>query len=130
MFLDTTVLIEILQENAESIRFKEIYKHIEDDILFISIIQLAEVSDWCLREKLDVEECVVDITEFANVIPLSNAICLEGSKIKFEMRYQGAKKFSLIDGLILASARAVDQKLLTTDSDFRKADDAILLKKH
>jgi predicted nucleic acid-binding protein len=43
------------------------------------------------------------------------------------MRSKGLKRFSLMDGIILASARSIDQKLLTADSDFRKAEDAVLI---
>ncbi|MBI5000534.1 MAG: PIN domain-containing protein [Euryarchaeota archaeon] len=43
------------------------------------------------------------------------------------MRGLGIAKFGLLDGLILASARSVGQKLLTTDTDFRKAEDVVLI---
>lgn len=127
MFLDSTVVIEILQEDIESKRFKEIFKHIEDEPLFISVVQIGEIADWCLREKLIAEEFIQDAKEFVNIIPLSDEIGIEGSKIKFNMRKKGIKKFSLIDGIILASAKSINQKLLTTDSDFRKDKDAIVI---
>ena len=43
------------------------------------------------------------------------------------MRKCGLSKFSLVAGIILASARSIDQKPLTTDSDFKKDDDALIL---
>ena len=127
MFLDTTVVIEILQEDVESERFKEVFKHIEDEPLFISVVQIGEISDWCLKEKLDPNDCIQDVKAFVNIIPLSDEIGIEGSKIKFNMRKKGIKKFSLIDGIILSSAKCVNQKLLSTDSDFRKDKDAIVI---
>ena len=62
-----------------------------------------------------------------NIVPLSEKICLEGSKIKYEMRRKRLSKFSLFDGIILASAQSINQKLLTIDQDFKKAKDVILI---
>jgi predicted nucleic acid-binding protein len=62
------------------------------------------------------------------VIPLSEKLCFEGSRIKFNSRKKGITKFSLIDGIILASTRSINQKLITMDNDFRKTKDAIVLK--
>jgi predicted nucleic acid-binding protein len=55
-------------------------------------------------------------------------VCFEGSKVKHIYRNQGKTSFSLIDGIILVSARSINQDLLTKDTDFKKASDAIVLK--
>ena len=44
------------------------------------------------------------------------------------MRKKGKSKFSLIDGIILASAQSINQKFLTKDNDFQKTKEVILLK--
>jgi predicted nucleic acid-binding protein len=127
MFLDTTIVVEVLRSGRESRRFRRILEAIKDDPLFISMLQLAEFSDWCLENSIDPSDRISRLKGIVGVVPLTEDICLEGSRIKHGMREHGVSKFSLLDGIILASARSIDQKLLTTDSDFRKAEDAVVI---
>jgi predicted nucleic acid-binding protein len=127
MFLDTTIIIEIFRSEKEDRKFAKIFDLIQDEPLFISIIQIGEISDWCLNNGINPSDRISKLNELLNIIPIDEKICIEGSKIKYQMRKKGVLKFSLIDGIILASARTFNQKLLTTVSDFRKAEDAIFL---
>ncbi len=127
MFLDTSIIIEIFKMRKDTKKFEEIYDFIKDEPLFISIIQLGEISDWCLKNKIDPKNRINRLKDILNIIPLSEKICLKGSQIKYDMRKKRFFKFSLFDGIILASAQSLNQKLLTTDSDFKKAKDVIIL---
>ena len=127
MFLDTSIIIEIFRSGKSSKQFEEIYYHIKDEPLFISIIQVGEISDWCLKNDIDPVKRILKLKHILNTIPLSETICLEGSQIKHDMRNREISKFSLMDGIILASARSINQKLLSTDNDFRKTSDVIIL---
>jgi predicted nucleic acid-binding protein len=127
MFLDTSIIIEIFRNDKRTKRFDEIYNYIKDEPLFISIIQLGEISDWCLKYKIDPDERIKKLKKILNIIPLNEKNCLEGSKIKHEMRKAKISDFSLIDGIILACSRSINQKLLTIDNDFQFAKDAIIL---
>jgi predicted nucleic acid-binding protein len=128
MFLDTSTIIEIFRSGKNSKTFEEIYELIKDEPLFISVIQIGEISDWCLKNNIDPEKRISKLRRLLNVIPLSEKLCFEGSRIKFNSRKKGITKFSLIDGIILASTRSINQKLITMDNDFRKTKDAIVLK--
>ncbi len=128
MFLDTSVIIEIFRSEKQSKTFDEIFKIIKDEPIFISTIQIGEISDWCLKNNIVPEKRIKKLKQILNVVPLSEKICVEGSKIKNSIRKKGSKKFSLIDGIILSSARSINQKLITMDTDFRKIKDVILLK--
>ncbi len=128
MFLDTSIIIEIFRNNEKSDIFKKIFDLIKDESLFISIIQLGEISDWCLKNNIEPKKRVSILKQILNIVPLNEKICLEGSMIKFNIRKKGTKKFSLIDGIILSSARSINQILLTKDKDFSKIKDAMLLK--
>jgi len=127
MFLDTSVIIEIFRSEKSSKTFGEIYELIKDEPLFISVIQIGEISDWCLKNNIDPEKRMSKLRQLLNIIPLSEKLCFEGSQVKFNLRKKGISKFSLIDGIILASARSINQKLITKDKDFRKIKDAIVL---
>ena len=43
------------------------------------------------------------------------------------MRKKGIEKFGYMDAIILCSAMSINQKLLTTDKDFRLSENAIIL---
>jgi len=128
MFIDTSIIIEIFCNDKKSKTFEEIYNLIKDEPIFISTIQIGEISDWRLKNNIDPEQRITKLKQISNIVPLNEKICMEGSKIKNNTRKNGMTKFSLIDGIILASARSINQKLLTTDEDFRKNEDAIILK--
>jgi len=127
MFLDTSVIIEIFRNEKSSQIFKKIFKLIKNKSLFISTIQIGEISDWCLINDVDPIKRVSNLKEIINFVPLDEDICINGSKIKFRNRKKGNKKFSLIDGIILASARSINQTLITLDNDFKKINDVIVL---
>jgi len=128
MFLDTNIIIEMFRFGKGTEKFQKIYEQIEDEALFISAFQIGEIADWSLANGINPLEPIENIKKMANIVPLSEDICILGSKMKHEMRRKGVSKFSLADGLILASAKSVKQTLLTMDEDFRKVKDVIVLK--
>ena len=127
MFLDTSVIVDIFRYDEESKNFQKIFEQIKDEPLFISIFQIGEISDWSLLNKIDPAEPLEFLKKTMNIIPLSEDICLEASKIKYEMGKKDQKKFGLADGIILASAISINQTLLSKDYDFKKAKDVIIL---
>ena len=127
MLLDTSVLIDLLLSEKGSERFERVYERITDEPVSISMIQLAEISDWCLMNGVEPAAALSRLKEVVDILPLNERILLRGSRFKYDMRTMGVKKFGLIDGIILASAEEFDEKLLTRDLDFRMADNAIVL---
>ncbi|MBA3046046.1 MAG: PIN domain-containing protein [Candidatus Thermoplasmatota archaeon] len=127
MFLDTSVIVELMLGDDDR-RIDIILKHINDELIFISIVQLGEINDWCLANCADSETRITQLKEIVHLIPLNDSICVEASNIKRQMRSQKIAKFSLIDGIILASARHIGQTLLSLDSDFRKAEGAVIIR--
>lgn len=127
MFIDTSIIIDILTVQSTSDQFKKIFSLIKDEPLYMSVIQLGELSDWCFKNNVEVNNRITQIKKIVTIIPLDESICLHGSKLKHAHRTQGNKKFSLIDGFILASAISVDENLLTKDIDFNNCSQAIVL---
>ena len=128
MFLDTSVIIEIFRNDRNSKTFQDIYTYIKDEPIFISIIQIGEISDWCLKNHIDPEKRITKLKQILNIIPLNEKICYEAAHIKYTIRKKGMAKFGLLDGIVLASARSINQRLLTTDNDFRTISDAIVVR--
>jgi len=127
MILDTSVIIEIFRNDRNSKKFQDIYTHIKDEPIFISVIQIGEISDWCLKNHIDPEKRITKLKQILNVIPLNEKICYEAANIKYTIRKKGVTKFGLLDGIVLASARSINQRLLTTDNDFRTISDAVVI---
>ena len=126
MLIDTSTVIEILRNPKSSDRFKLVKEQIRNEELYMLIIQLAELSDWCIRNSVPPTERIEAIKQFANIVPLDEDMCLEGSRIKSARRRTGHKNFSLLDGLVLAAARSMGERLLTFDRDFMGEKDCVV----
>ncbi len=128
MLIDTSAIIEILKHPAASDKFKLIEANIGSEHLYVLVIQLAELSDWCISNRFSVRETIEAVKKFASIISLDEEICLEGSRVKAERRKKGYPNFGLIDGLTLAAARTIGERLLTFDQDFSGERDCTVLK--
>ncbi len=125
MFLDTTVIVEILRGNAGVIDYVE--KIAEKEPLMFSVVQVGELADWCYSNDFDPSKILDEVKDMATVVGVTEEICLEGSRIKHEQRKAGKNRFSLIDGFIASSAMSLEQKLLTKDGDFQGLENVIVL---
>ena len=127
MLLDTSAIIEVLRHPRTSKEFRLVQKHIGEEELYVLVVQLAELSDWCIANNVPVRERIEEVKSLANIIPLDEDICLEGSRLKNERRRKGFGSFGLLDGLLLAAARSVGERVLTFDRDFAEEEDCLLL---
>lgn len=127
MLLDTSAVIEIFRSPARSKRYRAILHGIGEEEIFVSMLQLAEVADWAVKNRLPAEERLSAVKDFARIVPLDDEICLNAAEIKNRRRESGYKDFSLADAIILATARSIDQRLLTLDRDFAGERDCIIL---
>ena len=127
MLLDTSAIVEIFRSPAESVRLEKITAEIGDEEVYVSTIQLAEIADWASRNKAPPEDRVEAVKEMARTVPLDERICLEGAAIKQRRRKSGHDGFALIDGIILATARSIGQRVLTLDEDFAGESDCLVI---
>ena len=127
MFLDTSIIIEILAGRKGSTVKEEVFAAIGASPLYFSAVQFAEIADICMNNGEDAEKRIRQVKDIVSVTSLDDNICLQAAAIKLHMRKKGCNKFSLVDGIVLASARSVGEKLLTLDTDFRMAKDAFVM---
>ncbi len=125
MFLDTTVLVEVLRGNAEVVSHVE--KIAEREPLMFSIVQVGELADWCYSNNYDPSKVLDEVKGMATIVGITESVCLEGSRVKYEQRKAGKSKFSLLDGFIVSSAMSFEQKLLTKDGDFEGLESVAML---
>ncbi|MCP8313065.1 MAG: PIN domain-containing protein [archaeon] len=127
MLLDTSVIVEIFRSPSASRRHRKIVKEIGEEEVFVSVIQLAEVADWAVRNRIPPKDRVASIKEFARIVPLDEQICLDASVIKYRRRELGYSDFGLLDSIVLATARSIGQRVLTFDKDFTGESDCLVI---
>ncbi|MCD6467130.1 MAG: PIN domain-containing protein [Methanomicrobia archaeon] len=123
MFLDTSAVIELFLGTE---RGSKVLEFIKGEDIFISILTYAETAVWCKRNKKDFELWKEKIEEIANIVELTPEICYNAAEITFRTK-QNEKTFGIIDGIVLASARSVNQKLISKDKHFRNFEDCIVI---
>lgn len=132
MFLDTSIIIEIFRREKESKAFQRILDTIEgnnnaEEPNYMSIVQLAEISDWCAKNGISTLNGINSAKSLAQILPLDESVCQKSGGIKLAKRKAGDPDFGLIDAIILASARSIDQRLLTLDGHFEGESDCVVL---
>jgi predicted nucleic acid-binding protein len=127
VLLDTSAIVEIFKSPAESARLEKITTEIGDEEVYVSMVQLAEIADWAARNGAPPDERVEAVKEMARIVPLDERICQDAAKIKQVRRKAGRGEFGLIDGVILATARSIGQRVLTLDEDFSGENDCVVL---
>lgn len=125
MLLDTSALIKMFTDE-ESARQVEV--ELGDDEAYVSLVQLAELAGWALRSGKPVRDRIEVVKDLAVVLPLEEQVCVEAAAIRQAMKARGRRNFGIIDGILLATARSREQRLLTFDEDFEGEEDCIILK--
>jgi predicted nucleic acid-binding protein len=127
MMVDTSVVIDLFLNDEGSKDFLLIMDSIKDEDLFISVIQIGELSDWCYRNRIDPSEVLGFIKKISEILPIDEGLIEEASRLKYNARTNGHVKFSLIDGIILSTAYRYEEILLTRDNDFRDLDGVAII---
>lgn len=128
MLLDTTILVELLSRPAASPLVRRILKSIGDDVLFASAIQLGELADVARQSRKDADEVVRRAADIVQVVDVDADIAIEASRLKAQARRRRhVRDFALVDGVVLATARSLGQRVLTLDHEFAGFEDAVIL---
>ena len=121
MLLDTYTWIEHFKGSEKG--------EIVDNIVlkeecYTSILSLAEVAEWCLKNKLDMNYYVNIIKKLSKILELTEEIILPGAIINFECK-KSIKNWGIIDSLIYATARFYNLKILTGDKHFENLEHVV-----
>jgi predicted nucleic acid-binding protein len=127
VLLDTSAIVEIFRSPAGSAHFEKITTEIGDEEIYVSMVQLAEIADWATRSDAPPEERIGAVKEMARIVPLDERICLDAAAIKQRRREAGHDDFGLTDGIVLATARSIGQRVLTLDGDFVGENDCMVI---
>tara|TARA_Y100000310_G_C20442828_1_gene696918 strand:+ start:430 stop:804 length:375 start_codon:yes stop_codon:yes gene_type:complete len=118
MLLDSCVLIEFFQGGRNS---EEIEHLLSTQRCFTSLVTLAEITAWCLREDRPYRERLSQIKKITEVLDLDEDIVELAGNISFE-RKKVLHNWGMLDSFIYASAQIYGLKLLTMDHHFDGLD--------
>jgi predicted nucleic acid-binding protein len=114
MLLDTSALIEYFRKSESGIRAAKI---IETGTGYISILTLAEVKNWCIKERLNASLIISKVKNSLQILNISEDVAEYAGEIRQEQRLNDPN-FGLVDAIIYATARLYGLKVLTKDSQF------------
>jgi predicted nucleic acid-binding protein len=120
MLLDTSAWIEFFRGTPEGKYVAEVL-HTED--CYTSIVTLAELSHWALKEKQDISLLISIVKQLSVVINLDNYIAILAGQLNFE-RKKIVKKWGMLDSFVLATGRTYNLTILAKDGDFDNLFDA------
>ena len=123
LLLDSSAWIEFFIGSEKGKHVKEI---LEQEECYASIVTLAEVTNWALKEKRDAKQLIDTIEKSGSIIKIDDDIAILAGKLNFE-RKRIIKKWGMLDSFILASGVIYDLKILTKDHDFEDLTNVELL---
>ncbi len=123
MLLDTSAWIEYFIGSSKGARVKAI---LEKEDCYTSIVTLAEITNWALKNNKDTLYLINTVKELSNVIALDEDITVLAGRLNFE-RKKIIKKWGMLDSFVLASGTIYGFNILTKDSDFRDLQEVEIL---
>jgi predicted nucleic acid-binding protein len=99
----------------------------ENDEIYTSVFTVTEVVSKVARKGMDARAAYDILTSNSNIVNADEQLSLEAGLLHCEMR-KTEKDFGLADAYILATARKLKAKVLTSDLHFKNVKEAILIK--
>jgi predicted nucleic acid-binding protein len=123
MLLDTSAWVEFFEGTNKGARVKDV---LSQNKCYTSIVSLAEVTNWSLKEKRNAVFFVDTIGKLSSIINLDDSIAILAGRLNFE-RKKINKKWGMLDSFILATGMAYNLKILAKDPDYRDLKDVEIL---
>ncbi len=123
MLLDTSAWIELF---IRSNKGKKMGYIVGNEKCYTSIVSLAEISNWALKQNLDPSGLKEIVTGLAEILDIDIDLAILAGELNYKMK-KTVKDFGMIDSIILATARVYDMKIVTTDRHFKDLENVIML---
>ncbi|MBI2550226.1 PIN domain-containing protein [Candidatus Woesearchaeota archaeon] len=121
--IDSSAWVEYLLGTDKGHRIRPL---IDREDIATSIIAIAEIADKLVRNNVRFHVMLQFIQRRAVIIPLSVELALKAAQLKKEIRMK-KEKFSLADGVHLATALQEAAVLVTADPDFSGLDNVMVI---
>jgi len=125
MLIDTYAWVEFFRGTE---RGKAARKTLKAEKCYISVVTVAELVEWCLKNDLGarIEEYAREIARSSVLLGLDEQIAMLAGKVNYD-RKKTARGWGMMDSLILATAVSYNLNILTGDSHFRDLPNAKML---
>lgn len=123
LLLDTSAWIEFFIKSKQG---EKVRSYLKTENCYTSIVNIAEISNWAAKQKLDGRELVSYIIELTQVLNLTMKIAFLAGELNFQ-RKKFVKNWGLVDSVILSTAQIYNLKILTKDSQFKNLPNVELL---
>ncbi|MGI0141986.1 MAG: PIN domain-containing protein [Candidatus Micrarchaeales archaeon] len=121
--LDASAWIELFNGSDKG---REIDAAVESGNCNTSILTLAEVTNWAIREGREYTLLIDRIERLSCVLYIDRKIAVLAGEIDFQ-RKKIVKKWGIADSFVLATAISYGLQIITTDSGFNGLPDAKVL---
>jgi len=115
MLIDTYAWIEFFRGTESGMEAREVLRA---ERSFTSVVSIAEIAEWCLKNNLRLQEYVRAVTKGSVILRLDEQTASIAGTINHE-RKKTIRGWGMVDSLILATAVSYDLKILTGDSHFK-----------
>lgn len=109
LLLDTSAWIEFFNGSKKGLKVKELLK---DNVCYTSIVTVAEVTNWALKEGYNSSFLIKTIEQLTSVIKLDNEISALAGRIVYEGK-RAHKTLRVLNPFILATGAIYGLKILT-----------------
>ncbi|MBS3113557.1 PIN domain-containing protein [Candidatus Woesearchaeota archaeon] len=123
ILLDSSAWVEffIKSEKGQAVK-----RYLDIGECYTSIVTLAEISNWAMRENLNGKDLIKFIINSSKISDLNFEISFLAGELNFQ-RKKIVKNWGMIDSLILATSLIYGLKILTKDSHFRSLENVEIL---
>ncbi len=115
MLLDSWAWVEMFKDTLKG---RKVRKTIGESTIFLSVLNIAEVADWCVREGKNPKAYVTAMKENTNLLIIDEEIAETAGNAISSLRKQ-SPGIGLIDVLIYSLAQSAQMPLVTGDPHFR-----------
>ena len=122
--IDASVWIEYLQDTDKG---KELAPKLENEDIecYTPVTVVAEIVSKVSRLKLSLSMALAAINNLSIIYEIDNDAAVLAGQLHAETKKTN-KDFGMLDAFVAATARKLNAKILTTDSDFKSFKEAVL----
>ena len=123
LILDTSAWIEYFLKTDKG---KKVKNFLETQQCHTSLISIAELSQWALKNGKDGRDIVRYAAELSQIIQISGRIAFLAGELNVKRKMKN-KKWGMVDSIILATAEKYGLKIITKDNDYRDLTNAQII---
>ena len=122
MIIDSYAWVEYFIGSEKGENVKKLIKQ----QCYTSIVSLAEITEWCLKNNKDIEKRINLIKSQSEILIINERIAILAAKINHERKKMIAG-WGMMDSLILATALSYNLGIVTGDKHFSDIENVIIL---